>query len=88
VDGSYTPLDVPGTTITEAHGINSAGQIVGWFAAGPLNHGFLLSNGSYTTLAVPGARDTFAYGINTTGQIVGVYRPAGGSPHGFLATPP
>src|SRR5690349_4516059 len=30
-NGSYTKLDVPGSTHTEAYGINAAGQIVGHY---------------------------------------------------------
>ena len=58
----YTTIDVPGSTETEAYGINAHGQIVGLYDAGDTTHGFLLSNGSYTTLDVdvPGATDTEA----------------------------
>ena len=30
---SFTPIDVPGASMTEVHGINDAGQIVGTFRA-------------------------------------------------------
>jgi hypothetical protein len=39
VDGSYTTFDVPGANQT--HGINDAGQIVGWYGDGGGYHGFL-----------------------------------------------
>ena len=29
---TFTPIDVPGASITEVHGINDAGQIVGFFS--------------------------------------------------------
>jgi probable HAF family extracellular repeat protein len=54
-NGSYTTLDVPGSTYTEAHGINASGQIVGNYSDGHTTHGFLLDNGTYTTLDVPGS---------------------------------
>jgi probable HAF family extracellular repeat protein len=85
--GGYTTLDVPGSTATEALGINDAGQIVGDYLAGGGQHGFLLSGGSYTMLDVPGSTLTVADGINAAGQIVGSYNDSDGTRHGFLATP-
>jgi probable HAF family extracellular repeat protein len=80
--GSYTTLDVTGTTSgTNANGINASGQIVGSYVdASSHVHGFLLKGGSYTTLDVPGSMATFAQGINASGQIVGSYDFG----HGFL----
>ncbi len=86
-NGSYTTLDVPGSLFTQAHGINASGQIVGWYYDGNITHGFLLSEGSYTTLDVPGSSYTQGFGINDSGKIVGEYGDAGGTNHGFLATP-
>ena len=87
-NGSYTTLDVPSSTLTTAHGINTSGQIVGqYFDAGDDGHGYLLSDGSYTTLDVPGSISTGAHGINDSGQIVGSYVDADNTTHGFLATP-
>jgi probable HAF family extracellular repeat protein len=78
---AFVPIDVPGATLTVAHGINGGGQLVGFFetsgAGAP--HGFLDSGGSFTPIDVPGAPFTIALGINTGGQIVG---QAGA--HGFL----
>jgi uncharacterized membrane protein len=39
--GSYTIFDVPGSTWTEAHRINDAGQIVGAYGDASGTHGFL-----------------------------------------------
>ena len=75
----YTTIDVPGSTNSQAAGINNSGQIVGGYFAGGRNHGFLLSGGVYTTLDVPGSAGTTALGINDSGQIVGFY-----DSHGFL----
>lgn len=72
--GSFTTIDVPGAFRTQAHGINGAGQIVGFFGtsgAVASQHGFLYAGGSFTTLDVPGASFTQAFGINDAGQIVG-----------------
>jgi len=85
---TYTTLDHPlGFNITEATGINAAGQIVGYYyssSSGTAN-GFLYSGGMYTTLDDPlGVRGTFLHGINARGQIVGDYLDSSGVPHGFL----
>jgi probable HAF family extracellular repeat protein len=80
---SFTTLDPPGSTYTEAYGINNSGQIVGKYVDAGGQHGFLFDQGSYTTLDVPGAASTSASGINDSGQIVGSYGDAVSS-HGFL----
>ena len=54
----FTTLDPPGSTLTQANGINDAGQIVGMYRpADALDHGFLLSARHYTTIDVPGATE-------------------------------
>jgi probable HAF family extracellular repeat protein len=76
---TYTSIDDPaGVHLTEAFGINNAGQIVGDYEdSGSKLHGFLYNGGTYTTLA--GA----ALGINNSGQIVGYVQDSSGE-HGFL----
>ena len=83
----FTTFDAPGSTATQALGINGAGQIVGRFASsGNDALGFLLSGGIYTTLDAPGANQkTIADGINDSGVIVGSYLDTNGVYHGFLA---
>ena len=71
--GNYTTLDVPGSTLTEAFGINNRDQVVGLYSNGTSTEGFLYSGGTYTTLSFPGNTDTQAWGINDRGQIVGLY---------------
>src|SRR5262249_22268165 len=84
-DGAtFTTIDVPGASFTEAHGINDAGQIVGSFTDG--DHGFLKDAATFTTIDAPGAILTGALGINDAGQIVGLFDDATGR-HGFVATP-
>ena len=60
---------------TGARGINARGDVVGFYAAGGRQHGFLLKNGHYTSLDFPlsGVRATSANGINPRGEIVGQY---------------
>ena len=79
-DYTFTTLDVPGSTYTEAFGINDAGQVVGAYKdiIGRF-HGFLFDvDGTYTTFDPPGSGFTRATGINNSGQIVGY------AAHGFL----
>jgi uncharacterized membrane protein len=68
-NGSYTRLEVTGSTDTFPTGIDDSGQIVGAYS--DATHAFLLENGSYTTVDVPGSTWTLGIGINDSGQIVG-----------------
>src|SRR5258708_4759475 len=83
-EGSYSTLDVPGSRLSAAGGVNSSRQRVGSDSTQSSLHGFLLSGDSYTTLDVPGSINTFADGINDAGQVVGWYGDASGREHGFL----
>jgi probable HAF family extracellular repeat protein len=85
-DGSYTSIAPPGSTQSEAYGINNSGQIVGQYNPGNSQYSaFLYSGGTYTTLSVPGSNGccTVAFGINDAGQIVGDYS-MDNSTYGFL----
>lgn len=68
--GTYTQIDVPGSTKTQCLGIDSAGDVVGYYSDGTNLHGFLLSGGTYTTIDYRGVT-TVLSGINDLGQIVG-----------------
>jgi probable HAF family extracellular repeat protein len=85
---TFTTLDDPSATNgTISWGINTSGQIVGYYLdASDKNHGFLLSGGMYTTLDDPlaGSFGTVATGINSAGQIVGYYLDSANKEHGFL----
>jgi len=83
--GTYTQIDVPGSITTEAVGINTQGDIVGFYAdSNNIFHAFLLSGGVYTTFDYPGAAGTDATAINDLGQIVGPYFPTIDSLSGYL----
>lgn len=71
---TYTQIKVPNSIATAAAGINTSGQIVGWYnlSTGG-SHGFLYTNGAFTTLDYPGSSSTVATGINDSGEIVGYY---------------
>jgi hypothetical protein len=83
--GSYTTLNIPGTSYVFPNGVNDAGQVVGYYDGGPGNAGFLLSNGTYTTLLF-NSRSTVASGINDFGEVAGYYAgpSSGPSNRGFL----
>jgi uncharacterized membrane protein len=84
---SYTvsTLDVPGSTLTVACGIDKLGRVVGYYADGSGTHGFLFANGGFSPISFPGAAWTAAYGVNASGQIVGAYGPGEAEGrHGFL----
>ena len=66
-----------------SRGINSPGDIVGFYGSAGLTHGFLLSGGQSTTIDFPGSTLTDAEKINPRGDIVGFYMSVGLT-HGFL----
>jgi hypothetical protein len=71
---TFTTIDFPGSGVTGVNGINTAGDMVGYYGSNdndPHKHGFLLSNGSFTSIDYPLAYATFAYGINDSNVIVG-----------------
>jgi hypothetical protein len=74
--GTYMQIDVPGSIDTALRGINSEGDISGFYVDDSLgnDHGFLLSGGSYMTIDYPDPNfpDTQLFGMNDVGQTVGV----------------
>jgi uncharacterized membrane protein len=83
----FIQISVPGSSRTDANGINDAGQIVGSYDDQAGTHGFFLdTDGTFTALDFPGATYTAAYGINNAGEIIGTY-VSGGQPYAFAAYP-
>ncbi len=85
------PLSFPGSTFTQALGINNVGQVTGFYndAAGA-SHGFIWNAGNWSTVDVPGATGTTVTGINDAGHIVG-FDAVGSTISGFegvLSTAP
>ncbi len=81
INVTFTTIDVPGAGVTGIYGINSAGDMVGYYGTNsndPNKHGFLFSGGSFAYLDYPNAYATFAYGINDAGTIVGSAEFQGG----------
>jgi probable HAF family extracellular repeat protein len=70
-DGRFRTFDVPGSTYTQAYGINDRGQIVGGYrdSAGR-QHGFLRDGRRYRTLDVPSGGGNAATGITDRGVVV------------------
>jgi len=70
---TFTTIDVPGHSITQPNGINSNGDIVGFYGdhgIGPLS-GFLYRSGDFTLFDYPSETVTVPGGINDLGVIVG-----------------
>ena len=82
---TYTTFDPPGSVLTNANGVNKAGQIVGQYSAGGTTHAFLRNtDGTFTTIDPPGTtRGSAAYGIDKSGRIVGFLSDTTMT-HGFL----
>src|SRR5271165_2769968 len=72
-----TTLDVAGSEVTEAYGINDSGAVTGYYtAAGGEGFGFVYSGGAYTTLTYPGASGssvTVGREINDSGAVAGTF---------------
>ena len=83
---TFTTIDFPGSSFSNALGINNSGQVVGAYDTGTTpEHGFLLSGGIFSTLDFPGPSSTAAIGINDSGQVVGLYQnTVNFQTHGFL----
>jgi uncharacterized membrane protein len=84
-------LDFPGADQTSARGIDTAGNIVGWYdmssGGQPQRHGFLLSGQVFSSIDFPGAIETEAWRINDQGEVVGRYKsPADGKNHMYQLT--
>jgi len=77
---TFTSIDVPGATSTDAFDVNQRGQIVGHYLdTSGADHGFMLYRGIFTTIDVPSAIGTVVDGINAEGQIVGGYFDTNGT---------
>ena len=89
-DGVFTPVNVPGASVTSPRGVTTGRVVTGTYLVGSgpaaVAHGFRLRNGIYTTLDVPGAEETSIGGMNEAGQLTGCFE-RGGRLHGFLYTP-
>ena len=90
---SIITFDVPNATVTYPTGINSAGQITGYYQDATSTHGFVRDRkGAVVAFDPPGSNYTFPTSITSEGQITGYYANLNAtSPpivyHGFLRKP-
>lgn len=88
---TFTTIDAPGAVSTFVYGINSAGEIVGYYQdLSSITHAFLKTSGAgggYTTFDYPGTvGNTYPSGLNDSGKVAGSYLVSGFA-HGFLGVP-
>jgi probable HAF family extracellular repeat protein len=74
-DYQFTTFDAPGTSDTEAYGINNPGVVPGFYVVQGRAHGFVWRNGSLMTVDHPDARNTLLGDVNEPGLVVGNYGP-------------
>jgi hypothetical protein len=90
--GTFSTIDYPGASYTEAWKINDSGQVAGRYIGADGNyHVYLLSNGKFTSFDYPGALQTSPQGysdvggLNNLGDITSDY--ASGAPFKYLLRP-
>jgi hypothetical protein len=68
--GKFTDISIPEATLVNAIGINDAGDVVGTYVVGGVQHGYLLHGSTLTTLDPPGVTSlATCWGINNAGVI-------------------
>ena len=84
--GEFSMLpDVPDAVLTEATGINNAGEIVGFYRDASFTpHGFILRRGVFTPYDYPGGSRTLLARINDRGQIIGIRLDPDGHRRSFV----
>jgi hypothetical protein len=91
--GQVTILNVPGSSMTQALGVNDNDEVVGVYQDGSgtsaTMHGFTWTpmRGFQTVDDPHGVGATTINGVNDEGQLVGFYTDAAGNTDGLLATP-
>jgi hypothetical protein len=81
-NGTFTTLNINGSTSAMAFGINSAGNVVGTVSG---NAFFLPQGGAPLTFIPGGGTSAAAFGISNMGNIVGQYTSATATPGFYLA---
>jgi hypothetical protein len=90
-DGRVTVLSVPGSSMTQALGINDNDEVVGVYQVGTgsnaVTHGFTWTpSGGFQAVDDPhGIGATTINGVNDNGDLVGFYTDAAGNTDGLLA---
>jgi hypothetical protein len=89
--GRYVEFDVPGSTNTQALGLNNRDEVVGSYVdAAGMTHGFTATDptthATFSRIDDPlGIGNTIINGVNDRGQIVGFYTNAAKNTVGFVA---
>jgi len=92
-NGRVTILNVPGSSMTQALGINDNDEVVGVYQTGSgdgaMTHGFTWTpqRGFQTVDDPHGLGATTINGVNDQGKLVGFYTDANGNTDGLLAMP-
>jgi probable HAF family extracellular repeat protein len=70
---TFTTIDVPGAMGTSVNGINTAGEMTGYYYTSTTasDIGFTYLGGSFNFFSYPGGSSTQAYGINDSGIVSG-----------------
>jgi len=71
----FTTIDVPGTSDTEAYGINNTGLVSGFYVVNGTGHGFLWRDGTLTTVDQGSGSNTLLGDVNEPGMVAGNYGP-------------
>ena len=89
--GRFITIAFPGASMTQAFGVNDAGEVVGTYTTGSGNsavtHGFTWLAGKFASVDIGGASSTTINGVNDEGDLVGFYTDAKGNTDGFFALP-
>ena len=81
---TFTPVDVPGASITYVRGMTPSGLIVGHYSTGGVMRGFALKDGVITPIQID--VNTGVRGVNPEGDMVGVTAGPIAGQRGFLRT--
>lgn len=83
--GVYRLISIPGAVSSVATGINSSGQIVGYYTdSSDTSHAFYDSAGTIETVDNTAGTGTIAFDINDSGEIVGAFADSSGNVHGYV----
>ena len=82
---AISTIDYPDAVLTIANGINSQGDIVGWYQdTGGKTHGFFLGIGGFVSIDYPQATYTDTWAINSAGDMAGGYIDSKNIAHGYV----
>jgi probable HAF family extracellular repeat protein len=84
-DDKLTVLQFPGSSFTQALGVNNSDDVVGFYNdANGVTHGFVYDNGNYEQIDAQGAQATTINGINNRNQVVGFSMDQNGNSAGLV----